>query len=465
MTSAADDELMDSVDLAWLEMDEPGNPMVVAGLMELEPSVSADALVERVVEGLLRYPRFSQIADDRRAPATWRFDPQMDWAYHVRVRKQPRSKAALREAVAAELGMELDRWRPLWRLTVFSRGEHATTVLFRAHHAVADGIALMQVLARGSDGGETRPHAAPPPHRAHGGPLGGVIDRLEFVNSALQGLSEAVAEDLRHPQRIAEQLRAARATLGTMRRLTSLRDDNPACLRAALSGRRAVAWMGALPFGELRQFARWHEVTLNDVLLCALAGAFAHYLEAVGAPVTATQNLRVSIPVNLRPQEDDGVQGNRFGLVLLDLPVGVSGPVERLHLTAQRMHALKQSREAQLILATLGAAAHMPVALEKGLVEYLSRRAVAVVSNLPGPTRPLSIAGARINNLVFWPPQAGGVGIGVSVFSYAGELSMGVSSDTALIANPQLLVDAFRREIKHMLRVPRGAEAASVEAE
>src|SRR5581483_118014 len=145
--------------------------------------------------------------------------------------------------------------------------------------------------------------------------------------------------------------------------------------------------------------------------------------------------------------------GNHFGLVLLDLPVGEPDPAQRLRTVARRMNQLKESPQAHATMLGLAAASHLPVPFERRLVSRIGAKSVAVVSSLPGPKRHVRIAGARMRNLVFWPPQSGGIGLGLSFFSYAGQLSFGISADLALLPHPRGLLEAFRGELELLLQL------------
>lgn len=445
---------MSAVDRAWLEMDGPRNPMVVASLMDFEDVADAEALARAFVARLVRERRFRQRVLRRKDGYAWLEDDTLHLGYHVQIRhpNHEDSLARLRGAVAAELGHPLDRALPLWRICLFVRPGGRVTLLFRAHHAIADGVALMRGLLDLADGAPAHAGDAPPrgePPHPHG-PLRGLIRGLETLDDVLATLSERVRDDLRHPDKLAQQVADVRRAFMAVSRVFLLPDDNPPRFRAALAGRRAVAWADDLALAAVRRFARKQGVTINDVFLAALAGAFGRYLRAVEGAVDPDQNLRVSVPVNLR-LPDDGRTGNGFGLVLVDLPVGLEGPHARLDLIAERMARLKKSPEARATFASLAAAGHLPVAAEKRLVNFVGGKAAAVVSNLPGPRRALRLGGATLAGMVFWPPQAGDIGIGVSFLSYAGRVTVGVSADTAQMADPQRLVDAFRAEFEAML--------------
>jgi len=445
--------MLGPIDRAWLEMDDPRNPMVVSSILELDGPAPVTALGRILAERLLRYHRFRQCADTRSDPPRWVPHEAFNLDYHVRISPLPAhaSDEELRRAIARELGTGLDRAQPLWRLTLFRRPGGRATVLFRGHHAMADGLAFLSVLVNCADGAP-RARAAPAETPApHHGPLGGVLDRMETVNTVLEHLIELAADDLRHPSHALAQLRESRRALTAVGRVLALPDDNPPALHAALAGRRAVGWTSGLPLARIRRLARNRGAKVNDVFLAALAGAFGRYLRETGSFFRDDQNLRVSVPVNLRSDAGEHM-GNYFGLVQVDLPIGIADGRERLRLVAARMDALKRSPEARAVLFALAAAGHLPAPLEKGLVNIVGGKAVAVVSNLAGPPRRLRIGGARLANMVFWPPQAGGIGIGVSLFSYAGGVTVGVSADTARIADPQRVVALFEAELRGMMR-------------
>jgi len=248
-----------------------------------------------------------------------------------------------------------------------------------------------------------------------------------------------------------------------VRGVLALPENNPPALCKPLSGRRGVAWTDDIPLEPLRRQAKTLGVRVNDLLMTALAGAFSRQLHHTSAELPEEQNLRISVPVNLRSGKGRSL-GNHFGLVLLDLPVGVSNPQTRLRLVAERMTALKESPQARATMLGLAAAGHLPVPLERKLVDRIGSKSVAVVSSLPGPRRQVRIGGALMRNLVFWPPQSGGIGMGLSFFSYAGRLSFGVSADLALLPSPRGLLEALRSELEELQTlVPEPAEPVATE--
>lgn len=448
-------EPMSSVDRAWLEMDSPDNPMVVNAVLEFDGPVDASKLCAEIVARMLRYPRFRQRIDHDRVPPNWVDYPGFTPAYHAHVvplsRRRPNN--AIRAAVEAQINQPLDHTLPLWRLFVFARHDHGATVLIRVHHAMADGIALVQMLMHCTDGElqahpPTEAESRMPGHRR--GPFGALIGRLQAFNQVADKVVDFARADLRHPEWIPAHLREAGSMLSTVAHVLALPDDNPPSLHGPLCGRRSVAWASGIPLAPIRSLASVAGAKVNDVFLAAVAGAFARFLAERGESLRAHQNLRVSVPVNLRPAES-GALGNCFGLVLVDLPVGIRDWRKRLSVVTQRMDELKRSPTARTVLFALAAAGHLPVALETQLVGRVAGKSVAVVSNLRGPAKPMRLAGARIRDLIFWPPQAGRIGIGLSLFSYDRRVTIGISADHALIEHPDRMIAAFKEELAAML--------------
>jgi len=467
MTEQQISEPMSAVDRAWLDMDDPCNPMVISAIFQLEGPVDAANLQKVMVERLLRFPRFRQRVDRSQGAPRWVTDRNLDYSHHVHVRRLPHGAKdrELRKAISAEVSRELDHDRPLWRLLLYPCPSGPVTVLFRAHHALADGIALVTLLIDSTDSGFQRapePHSPPSISTIRPGPLGGLIDGLVLLNDGLIKVRSMV-RSRGGRVRLMEQFNKGRDAVSAVRGVLALPENNPPALCKPLSGRRGVAWTDDIPLEPLRRQAKTLGVRVNDLLMTALAGAFSRQLHHTSAELPEEQNLRISVPVNLRSGKGRSL-GNHFGLVLLDLPVGVSNPQTRLRLVAERMTALKESPQARATMLGLAAAGHLPVPLERKLVDRIGSKSVAVVSSLPGPRRQVRIGGALMRNLVFWPPQSGGIGMGLSFFSYAGRLSFGVSADLALLPSPRGLLEALRSELEELQTlVPEPAEPVATE--
>ena len=191
--------------------------------------------------------------------------------------------------------------------------------------------------------------------------------------------------------------------------------------------------------------------TINDVLLSALTGALRRYLELRGDRVEGL-NIRGVVPVSLRPPDDLDGMGNQFGLVFLSLPLGVRDPLKRLATLKRRMNDIKDSPEALVAFGILGVMGLTPVQIEHIIVSIFAMKGTAVLTNVPGPRQPFYYAGELIDTLMFWVPTPGNLGLGVSIISYNGKVTMGVATDAGLAPDPENILASFAEELDYLKR-------------
>ncbi len=177
------------------------------------------------------------------------------------------------------------------------------------------------------------------------------------------------------------------------------------------------------------------------------------------------------MPVNLRPKGREHQLGNHFGLVGLELPIGLANPIERVFAVRARMNALKNGYQAVVSMALLGVLGYLPQAVQRQALGLLSDKGSAVMTNVPGPAEPLYLAGSRITQTMFWVPQSGKLGMGVSILSYAGGVQFGLITDAGLCPDPEAVIARFEPEFERLItslmwveqgRV--GADAAAFDA-
>jgi SAM-dependent methyltransferase len=251
--------------------------------------------------------------------------------------------------------------------------------------------------------------------------------------------------------------------------VVNLSGDKPRVIREAFrvlkpGGRFAVSDVvvnGDVPADIRKNMELW---------IGCVAGALRAYLVAKGDAVEDVV-LRALVPVNLRPIEKAYKLGNQFGLVFLDLPIGIENPVERLYAVRANMDALKGSYQPILALGLLAAMGSGPRALQDVVLQMLARNATGVMTNVPGPQQPLYLAGARIDSLMFWVPQSGDIGMGVSIISYNGKVQFGLITDRGLCPDPEAISKRFDAEFEKLVLLtlmapwPRDGDLDPVDAE
>ena len=228
-----------------------------------------------------------------------------------------------------------------------------------------------------------------------------------------------------------------------------------------------MAWGEPISLAQVKRVAHAHGATVNDVLMAALSGALRHYLQERGGPV---REIQAMVPFNLRPLDQPVPRelGNRFGLVFLPLPVGVSGSYRRLIEVHKRMDEIKASREGPVSYALLSATGLAPEPVERRIVDMFTGKGTAVVTNVPGPTRAVYLAGVPVRGVLVWAPTSGHIGMSVSVFSYRGEVTVGLMVDAALVPDPGEVITQLERELDALARLrpvssrrPRAVSRAS----
>ena len=233
-------------------------------------------------------------------------------------------------------------------------------------------------------------------------------------------------------------------------KLALMPQDSPTRFKGVPGAVKRVAWADPIRLDEVKAISKALAASVNDVLLSCVAGALRAYLVERGDAVDGAM-IRALVPVNLRPLEKAYRLGNQFGLVFLDLPLGIENPVERLYAVRANMDALKDSYQPILALGLLAAMGAGPKLLQEQLLQALARNASAVMTNVPGPQQRLYFAGAAIERFLFWVPQSGDIGMGVSILSYAGHVQFGVITDAALCPDPERIIERFGPEFEKLV--------------
>lgn len=451
---------MSRVDTAWLRMERPTNPMMITGVLMLDEPMTLPALKQVIKKRFLAYARFRQKPVDGPTGASWQDDPDFDLDWHVRLSGLPgrgdgpaAQKRALQRFVGQLASSPLDPHKPLWQFHLVERYRGGSAIVARIHHCYADGIALVQVLLSLTDAERKPGKTEPLPKtwlKQEGAAVArrvGAVDRYMRLGGKMLGKGMEV---MQAPTLAGVLAKEGGEIARELVHALSLPDDPPSMLRGRLGVSKRVAWAEPLKLEEVKAVGRACDCTVNDVLMAAAAGALREYMRERGEALDG-MTLRATVPVNLRPLEHARKLGNHFGLVFLDLPVGEANPVRRLERVADCMRQLKGSRQAIVAYGLLAALGMAPAAVQELALDLFSRKATAVATNVPGPQQPLYLAGRKLREMMFWVPQTGSIGIGVSILSYDGEVHFGLIADARLIPDPQDVIRRFGEEFDKLL--------------
>jgi diacylglycerol O-acyltransferase / wax synthase len=447
-------ERMSAVDTTWLRMDRPTNPMMIVAVWMLEGPVTLDKVEKQIADGLLSYRRYRQKIDVLPAGTYWRDDPNFDLAHHIkRINLPGRGDKPAFERFVGELASEpLDPNHPLWTVHIVEKYDGGAAVVFRMHHAIADGVALMGVTMALVDGPAGKERRSRQKDEEEGWLEDLMAPVVSAINAGTQASTYALSAALdlaRHPLRAAGLLRDGAGVAGELGYLLFMPSDSATRFKGKLNGSKRVAWCEPLQLPEVKAVSRALGCSINDMLLSCVAGAMRRYLAEKGDGTKGVE-VRALVPIDLR-RPGDVELGNRFGILAVQLPVGIEHPLERLMTVRQRMLALKTSYEPATTLGLFAALGRLPKLVQDQLFNILLSRATAVMTNVPGPTEPLTIAGSTLKQSLFWVPQTGDVGMGVSILSYAGKVQFGLITDAALTPDPEAVVSRFPEEFENYL--------------
>jgi WS/DGAT/MGAT family acyltransferase len=282
----------------------------------------------------------------------------------------------------------------------------------------------------------------------------GAAGPLDWLPAAVgRGLATG-QQLLENPGRVGDAAKFGVSAAYRLGRLILLPPDPPTAFKGALGRRKRAAWSKPVPLDDFKAIGQSFGATVNDVLIATASGALRRYLERRGEP-TAGLAIRASVPVNLRPPDEAHHLGNSFGLVFLTLPVGVTDPLRRLRVIKKEMDELKRSPEALVAYGVLSVMGLTPVEVERVGLRFFGSKATTVLTNVPGPREPLYLAGRKLDRIMFWVPQSGRLGLGISILSYNGGVMLGVASDEGLVPDPDKIVDAFGTEFQALLKAAR----------
>ena len=448
-------------DSFWLRMDHPTNLMMINGVMLFEDRLDYDRLRTVIEQRVLPIPRFrDRVVLGGRGGPRWVPHEDFDLDDHV-VRVQlpePGDEKGLRDLVSRKMSEPLDFGRPLWQFLVVENYGKGSALIGRFHHCMGDGIGLMMVLLAMT---EFEADGVVPEDESLGNPFLALFERGgSSLEAARRRIEEVMPEGLNLMLKPLETLRSlsvwqrGAASAAALARLTFRTNDSKTMLNATLGVDKRAAWSDAIELGAVREVSLSLGGTVNDILLTAMAGGLRRYLIERSGP-SGCRDFRATVPVSLRPLEDLNTLGNEFGLVYLRLPLEIEAPLERLAELRKRMHRLKRSAESVVSLKVIDLMGRLPGAAQKAMVRMFASKATAVMTNVPGPNRHLYLAGSPIRDLIFWVPRSARLSLGVSIFSYAGRVRMGVATDAGLVPDPEEMVRGFHDEFVAMQELAR----------
>ena len=404
------------------------------------------------------YRRKLRTVPFRLAPPVWVDAPDFDLRYHVRHTAVPfpGGRDQLNRLIARVMAQRLDRDYPLWEYwLVDGLSEGRWAVIMKVHHALLDGVSgtsLYRVIFDLSAEPSPLPPAGEQP--VPGEPSGYSLLAVAMLDLALRTAraAAAVTEVVRRPGEAVGQ--SAELAQAVARLASSARPAAESSLSGPIGRQRRYTWARA-SLDDVKKIKNELGGTVNDVVLAAIASGFRALLLARGEQ-PGPHMVPSLVPVSLRASGEENIYENRLSVVVADLPVHLAGAQERLEAVRAELSALKASREAAVgeALLALGRVVPYPLAsLAVRLAYWLPQREiVTVTTNVPGPGLPLYAMGRRLVEIIPYVPIATTLRTGISIFSYCGTLTFGITGDYDSTPDLEVLAHGIEDGIAELLK-------------
>ena len=462
---------LSGLDGAFLHLETAETPMHVGSLhlFDLPPGYRGDfhADIKRQMKSRMRLaPVFTRKLAPmplQFANPVWVEDDRVDLDHHVHrvALPAPGTQAQLEDCAGRLHSQLLDRGRPLWRLYVFdglASGQAAYYI--KVHHAVLDGQAGV-LLAQALFDVTAVARRVPRGNAAHGEHPG----LAALAAAALRHDAGQYIELLRHLPEVVQTLaglfRAAPGEpTGRLGQNFSFGPKTP--LNVPVTGARGFAAL-SIPIATLKALALAHDAKLNDIVLALCGGALRRYLKANGG--LPRKPLIAAMPISLR-KPGNADYTTQATLSLVNLNTHIADPLKRLRAIRDAAGAVKAlARRVDGVIPTDFPSIGVPW-LMHGLASLYGRSRIAgalppianvVISNVAGPQVPLYAAGARMAS--YWPLSIveHGLGLNITVMSYAGAMGFGFTTALAAVPDARALSVALLKALDELVTLSRRA--------
>ncbi|SFR59811.1 acyltransferase, WS/DGAT/MGAT [Marinobacter daqiaonensis] len=455
------------MDSAWLTLESPQNPLTITVLMRVD-GLTLPELRAFLQRYWLAWDRFRMMPVEKSCGWCWQPDRYFDLAHHLVAVNEAMSVERLQKWVSARLNQPLPGGRPRWGFWLVPRAEGGAALLLRIHHCYGDGMSLLDVFDRIC----TRNPGDIPEHYgcSESRNASRVTDVIQACRDAIRtGFRTTEVEptqtektsgpqwddtipESRHPALLEKATMNGLRAINEITGMVTEPEDSASSLKRSLLGRRHCRWSEAVALRRFLSVARRRGCSINDVLLACVTAAMreslalpARQLNQAVAHAAVPVDIRRSLPASL--QRADHGPGNFFGTVFVPLPVDGGFSLERLWRIKHETRRLKRSWQPAIAWGLVGLSSLLPTALRKPISDLFFRKASAVVSNVPGTREPRYLAGHKVTEQMFWVPQAGDIGLGVSIVSYAGNVQFGVVADEAVLDDPDAFLNCCLKEL------------------
>ena len=427
------DETMSSSDaLIWHIEEDPHLRSTVMSVWFLQQPPEPERMRSTVERMVTQIPRLRQrVIDDRPRPS-WvkadRFDVDDHYRYEDLGGNAGRDDVLAR--AQAWVREPFDRSRPLWQLGIFSGLADARGALvLKLHHAIADGVGLMLMLAALAD---LEPN---PRHRLA---LADVVTPPSPVARAHEPLSAK----LRHP--ITASRSAARSAISILKLVMPTRKP----LSPLMTGRSSELCLdvATLPFATLRHAGKQIGGSLNDAFIGLVLDTIDRYHARYGSDC---DRIRIHMPINIRDESTADRAGNQFVPARIVMNVGDDDAEGRLHRVSKHLAAVREEPALRWVNTVSAAIQRLGVPISRRIIGGMMKGVDVLASNVAGPPCPLYLAGEHVEEFYAFGPPAGAA-LNITLFSYNSKVHLGVTSVAAAIDSRRQFMSCLDEAIAEM---------------
>jgi diacylglycerol O-acyltransferase / wax synthase len=446
------DKPLSTIDHIMWDVEAPNNLVTVTGMLTFKEPVSKREVMDVVEKRLVLYERFRQTIIEKNGRPVWHDADDFNINAHVHhiALPSPGDHAAMQELISDLISQPLDYSKPLWQAHIVENYRGGTAVVWRIHHAIADGIALVKVvLSLTNETSEAsllegEPEAEEAVKRTAS--LWEGIDRAYHVGEDLYQQAKGIIKD---PEPLLDSLKDSWESAKEMGKLFFGKSVNDTIYKGGLTVSKKAAFTAPMSLKTIKAYGKQHGATINDVLLMMMTGALRRHMLLHG--VTPQEGIRFAVPVNLRKKGEQIKVENKIGVISLELPVHMEDPVERIGFIRKKTELLKGSVEPLLIYNLLHVVSDiMPKEIELKFADVMGSKIAGVLTNVPGPRKQIYFAGKAVEDLMFWVPQTQTLGIGISIISYNNKAYLGAVTDAGIVDDPEEIVAGFRLEFERI---------------
>jgi diacylglycerol O-acyltransferase / wax synthase len=389
----------------------------------------------------------------------WREHCEVDFEYHIRPWRLPApgGRRELDAAIGQIASTPLDRSHPLWEMYfVEGLANKRIAVVAKIHHALADGVASANLMARGMDlqpGPEGGPYVSDP------------------APSARQLMSSAFADHLRHVGRLPRTIRYTAQGLGRVRRssrklspeLTRPFEPPPTFMNHKITAERRFA-TATLALADVKETGKQLGATINDMVLAMSTGALRKLLLRYDGQA---EPLLASVPISF-DFSPERISGNHFTGMLVGLPADLDDPLERVQACHESAISAKESNQLMGPELVSRWAAYMPPGPTQAFFRWASGRdghnkiLNLNISNVPGPRVRGRVGGALVTEIYSVGPLTAGSGLNITVWSYVDQLNISVLADGATLDDPHEVTEAMVADFIEIRRAAGLSEELTV---